>query len=227
MRRKLWNLYREHILKLLQNIIPLQNFMILNILPFFTGNMSWKQYTSFPTTILFLQSYNHSHWWRLILSFQDSRFPIIIQTLNSLFMVVHFSPVNENPIDAQKHIVWTQGSTFRCAKIGIQFSLNAQDLTHWWTLCPYSQLHQPRFCMHFFIQETIIHQVKTGITIIRYGVNKNRNKFITKLTFHLNNGCLMINLPIIHCCINPRNTLPNISNCLYLLSIVNMRLSTL
>lgn len=48
-----------------------------------------------------------------------------------------------------------------------------------------------------------------------------------KLTFHLNNEYMMINLTIIHCCINLRNTLTNIPNCLCLLSTINLRLATL
>jgi len=65
------------------------------------------------------------------------------------------------------------------------------------------------------------------MTIARSKVNQNRNNFITKLTFHLNNRCLMINLPIIQCCINSRNTLSNIPKCLCLLSTVNLRSATL
>ena len=85
------------------------------------------------------------------------------------------------------------------------------------SLRPYNQLHQPRLCMHLSIQATLIHQVRNDITIIRSKINQNGNKLIMKLTFHLNNGCLMTCLIVIHCCINPRNTLMNISNCLCLL----------
>lgn len=50
---------------------------------------------------------------------------------------------------------------------------------------------------------------------------------ITKLTFHLNNWCLIIFLRVIHYCINPGNILAYISNYLHLLSTVNLRPATL
>lgn len=46
-------------------------------------------------------------------------------------------------------------------------------------------------------------------------------------TFHLNNGFLMIWFPVIHCCIDLRNFLTYIPNFLCLLSIINLRPSTL
>jgi len=90
-----------------------------------------------------------------------------------------------------------------------------------------SYLHQPLLCMHLFIQATLIHQFRTDITIFRSMVTQNRNNLITNLTFHLDNRFLMINLPIIQCYINLRNTLSNIPNCLCLLSTVYPRYATL
>lgn len=90
-----------------------------------------------------------------------------------------------------------------------------------------SQMHQPRICMHFFIQATLIHHVRTNVTIIRFKTNQYGNNLIMNLTFYLNNGCLMVHLHVIKCFIDPRNTLTNVPNCLCLLSTVDMRHATL
>lgn len=90
-----------------------------------------------------------------------------------------------------------------------------------------SQLHQLRICMKLFIQKPLIHSVSADVTIVRSKVNQNINNLIKNPTFHLDNRCLMISLPIIQCCINWRNTLPNIPNYLCLLSTINLRLTTL
>ena len=81
--------------------------------------------------------------------------------------------------------------------------------------------------MHLLTQTTLIHQVRINISIVRYRVNQNRSNLITKLTFHLDNRCQMINLLIIQCCINPRNTISNIPNCFFILKTVNIWSSTL
>ena len=93
-------------------------------------------------------------------------------------------------------------------------------------LCTCSPLYQPRFWMHFFSQTTRIHQVMINITIVRSRINQNRNNLITKLTVHLDNGCLVIRLPIIQCYIDPRNVMSNIPNYLRLLSTIDMRHTT-
>lgn len=95
------------------------------------------------------------------------------------------------------------------------------------SLGPCSQLHQPRLCMHFFTKTTLIYEFRNDINIIRSTVNQNRKKLIMKLTFHLNNRCLMLCLPIIHYCINLRNTMTNVSKYMCLLSMVNLRSSTI
>ena len=94
-------------------------------------------------------------------------------------------------------------------------------------LSTYNQLHQPRFCMHFFSQATLIHQVNINITIIKSRIIQNRNNSALKLTFHLNNGFLMIFLFVVHNCINSRNFMTNVPNFLHLLSAIDLRLATL
>lgn len=94
-------------------------------------------------------------------------------------------------------------------------------------LVPCSQLHQPRFFMHFFTQTTLIHQARTDITIVISRINQNRNNLTINLTFHIDNRFLMANLTIINYCLNARNTLSNIPNFLCLLNIVYMSPSTL
>jgi len=81
--------------------------------------------------------------------------------------------------------------------------------------------------MHLFIQTTHIRQVNINITIIRSRVNQNRNNLITNLTIHLDNRRLVICMYVIQHCIDPWNTLLNISHCLCLLSIVYLRSTTL
>lgn len=95
------------------------------------------------------------------------------------------------------------------------------------SLGPCSQLHHLIFCMHFFIQETLIQLVSKDITINRSRINKNGKNLIMKLIFYLDNGFLMISLPIIHYYINLTNTLTNISNFSCLMSIVNIRSATM
>jgi len=95
------------------------------------------------------------------------------------------------------------------------------------SLCTCSQLHELRFCMHFFIQTTPIHHVKANITIIICRVNQNRKNLITKLTIHLNDTCLIVCMYVIQCCIDSRNTLTNIPNILLLLYTIYLSPSTL
>lgn len=90
-----------------------------------------------------------------------------------------------------------------------------------------SQLHQPRLYMHFFSQTILIHQVRINITINRFMVNQNRNNLTTELTFHLNNGCLVICLLVVHSWINLRNATVHIPNWLCLLNTIDLRPSTL
>jgi len=93
-------------------------------------------------------------------------------------------------------------------------------------LCTYSQLYQPRFYMHFFSQTTLVHEVRINITIARFRINQNRNTLITNLTFHLNDWCLMIGLPVVHSCIASRNVITNITNYMCLLSTIDMQSTT-
>jgi len=90
-------------------------------------------------------------------------------------------------------------------------------------LSTYSQLYQPRLCMHLFSQDILIHQARINITIIISRINKKRNNSITYLTFHFNNGFLVISLLVVHNYINPRNAMANIPNCLHLLNAIYMR----
>ena len=90
-------------------------------------------------------------------------------------------------------------------------------------LCTCRQLYQPRFCMQFLSQTTLIHEVRINITIVRSMINQNRNNLIIKLTVHLNDRCLMICLPVVHSCIDLRNA---ITNCMCLLSIVDLGSTT-
>ena len=81
--------------------------------------------------------------------------------------------------------------------------------------------------MHFFIQTTLINQVRTNIYIIRSRVNQNRNNLITKLTVYLNDRCMMICLFVIQCCIDMRNAPTNIPNSLCLLFTIYLSPTTL
>ena len=81
--------------------------------------------------------------------------------------------------------------------------------------------------MHFSIQTTLIHQVRTNITIIRSRVNQNVNKLIKKLTSCLDNSCLVLFLLIIQSCIDMRNDLPNIPNSMRLLLTIDIKPTTL
>ena len=81
--------------------------------------------------------------------------------------------------------------------------------------------------MHLYIQTTLIHQVKTNITIIRSKVNQNRNNLITNLTVHLDNKCLVIFFPVIQRFIDPGNTMYNISHYLCLSCTIYMWYTTL
>jgi len=90
-----------------------------------------------------------------------------------------------------------------------------------------SQLHQLRLYMQIFSQATLIHHFRINITIIRSRISQNRNNSTIELTLHLNNGCLMICLLIAHNYIDLRNAMKNIPNCLHLLSIIDMRPTTL
>jgi len=65
------------------------------------------------------------------------------------------------------------------------------------------------------------------ITIFRSKINQNRNNLITKLTIHLNDRCLMVRLPIVHNCVDPRNVMTNIPNYIFLLRTIDMGSTTL
>lgn len=156
-------------------------------------------------------------------------FYIVIQAFNILVITIQLGPMKIQLVHNQQHIIWFQRKYIQLCwcrhTIWIKWTSSYPTMNSF--LCTCSQLHLPIFYMHFFIQTTLIHRVRVKINIIISRENQNRDNLITKLIIHINDRCLIIDLPVIQCCIYTRNALPNIPNNMRFLCTIYLRPTTL
>lgn len=128
--------------------------------------------------------------------------------------------MNVKPIYNQKCTIWSWWNNVQmcCCQYTIQLKCTSSYPVMNSLICTCIQLQQPRRWMHFFSQAMLIHHVMIRITIIQSKINQNRKKLTTNFAFHVNNGCLVICMLLVHSCMNLRNVMTNIPNYLCLLT---------